>query len=49
MEWWIWPLALFAVTFAIGVVVLTAAAVLAAALPAWRAARTSPMIALRSE
>jgi ABC-type antimicrobial peptide transport system permease subunit len=36
-------------TFATGMVVLTAAAVLAAALPAWRAARTSPMVALRSE
>ena len=36
-------------TFATGIIVLTAVAVLAAALPARRAARTSPMVALRSE
>jgi predicted permease len=36
-------------TFATGVVVLTAVAVLAAALPAMRAARTDPMVALRND
>ncbi len=36
-------------TFAVGMVVLSAVAVLAAALPARRAARTDPMIALRNE
>ena len=36
-------------TFASGMIVLTAVAVIAAALPARRAARTSPMVALRNE
>jgi putative ABC transport system permease protein len=36
-------------TFATGMVVLTAVAVLAAALPALRAARTDPMVALRND
>jgi predicted permease len=36
-------------TFATGIIVLMATAVLAAVLPARRAARTSPMVALRSE
>jgi putative ABC transport system permease protein len=36
-------------TFAVGIMVLTFVAVLASALPAWRAARVDPLVALRSE
>jgi ABC-type antimicrobial peptide transport system permease subunit len=38
-----------AVTFGVVVLALTAVALLASALPAWRATRVSPLIALRTE